>query len=124
MATEPDNRKIEELLQAYAKKRREEAGAVELHPATRNLLQAEPAAPAGPLEPMPAPARPMKGGELPLALNRETEATSSGPRSGLGVTAPMTVGRETRFAESLENPTPSIALRGLLAESKGSLASI
>lgn len=37
-----DNSKMDELLKAYAKKRRDEAGApLELHPATRNLLQAE-----------------------------------------------------------------------------------
>src|SRR6266699_1883911 len=41
MPSEPEN-KMEELLKAYAKKRREEAGApFEIHPATRNLLQAE-----------------------------------------------------------------------------------
>jgi hypothetical protein len=41
MATEPD-KKIEELLKAYAAKRQDEAGApLELHPATRKLLQAE-----------------------------------------------------------------------------------
>src|SRR3954468_16845893 len=42
MPAQPDNSKIEELLKAYAKKRREEMGApVELHPATRKMLQAE-----------------------------------------------------------------------------------
>lgn len=41
MANEPE-RKIEELLRAYAQKRREQAGnCFELHPATRRLLQAE-----------------------------------------------------------------------------------
>jgi len=41
MPSEPEN-KIEELLKAYAKKRREDAGApFELHPATRKLLQGE-----------------------------------------------------------------------------------
>jgi hypothetical protein len=41
MASEPE-RKIEELLRAYAQKRREEAGdRFELHPATRRLLQGE-----------------------------------------------------------------------------------
>jgi hypothetical protein len=41
MPSEPDN-KTEELLKAYAKKRREVAGApLELHPATRRLLQTE-----------------------------------------------------------------------------------
>src|SRR5258706_14456092 len=42
MPAEPDNQKIEELLKAYAKKRREEVGASpELHPAMRKMLQAE-----------------------------------------------------------------------------------
>src|SRR5213593_2464022 len=42
MPVEPDNRKVEELLKAYARKRREEAGTdFELHPATRKLLQSE-----------------------------------------------------------------------------------
>src|SRR5262249_25562886 len=41
MPSEPDN-KMEELLKAYARKRRQDAGApLELHPATRQLLQAE-----------------------------------------------------------------------------------
>jgi len=41
MPSEPGN-KIEELLKAYAKKRRDEAGApFDLHPATRKLLQSE-----------------------------------------------------------------------------------
>ncbi|MDB6067922.1 MAG: hypothetical protein JWR26_4130 [Pedosphaera sp.] len=41
MSTEPE-RDIEKTLKAYAKKRREEAGApLELHPATRRLLQGE-----------------------------------------------------------------------------------
>src|ERR1041384_5435214 len=41
MPLEPDNN-IDELLQAYAKKRREQMRApLEVHPATRNLLQAE-----------------------------------------------------------------------------------
>src|SRR6266581_8496454 len=41
MPDEP-NRKIDELLKGYAKKRREDAGApLELHPATRRLLQSE-----------------------------------------------------------------------------------
>ncbi|MCI0743879.1 MAG: hypothetical protein L0Y58_00590 [Verrucomicrobia subdivision 3 bacterium] len=41
MASEPQ-KKIEELLHAYARKRREDAGApVEMHPATRRLLQGE-----------------------------------------------------------------------------------
>ncbi len=39
---EPPDRRIEELLQAYAAKRREEMGApLELHPAARRILQAE-----------------------------------------------------------------------------------
>src|SRR5712664_2452194 len=41
MPDEP-NRKMDELLKSYAKKRREDAGApLELHPATRRLLQSE-----------------------------------------------------------------------------------
>ena len=41
MPSEPDH-KIDELLKAYAKKRREDAAApLEMHPATRKLLQAE-----------------------------------------------------------------------------------
>src|SRR5206468_12506038 len=41
MADEPNN-KMDEVLKAYAKKRREDAaGPVELHPATRKLLQGE-----------------------------------------------------------------------------------
>src|SRR5712664_201477 len=41
MSTEPE-RDIEKTLKAYAKKRREEAGApLEMHPATRRLLQGE-----------------------------------------------------------------------------------
>src|SRR5512140_3815279 len=41
MATEPE-RPIEKLLQAYARKRRTEAGAApELHPANRRILQTE-----------------------------------------------------------------------------------
>src|SRR5262245_59972167 len=41
MVPDPDN-KMDELLKAYAKKRREQAGEpLQLHPATRNLLQAE-----------------------------------------------------------------------------------
>lgn len=40
MADEPKN-KIENVLQAYARKRREEAGAFEMHPATREMLQSE-----------------------------------------------------------------------------------
>src|SRR5260221_6530253 len=41
MPPEPDNQ-IDELLQAYAKKRREQMGAPpDLHPATRKLLQGE-----------------------------------------------------------------------------------
>src|SRR5262245_15902987 len=41
MPSEPD-KKIEELLRTYARKRREDAGEpLELHPATRRLLQAE-----------------------------------------------------------------------------------
>lgn len=51
MPPEPDN-KMDELLKAYAKKRRTEAGEpMELHPATRRLLQAE----AAKLKPAPAP---------------------------------------------------------------------
>src|SRR5947207_6105176 len=42
MPDEPDNNKIEELLKAYARKRREEGGgAFELHPAVRKMLQGE-----------------------------------------------------------------------------------
>jgi len=42
MPSEPDNSKIEELLKAYAKKRREQAsGSFELHPAVRKMLQGE-----------------------------------------------------------------------------------
>jgi hypothetical protein len=42
MPAEPDNSKIEELLKAYGRKRREEAGSgFELHPAVRKMLQAE-----------------------------------------------------------------------------------
>src|SRR5215212_3736914 len=42
MPSEPDNRKIEELLKAYGKKRQEELHApLELHPATRKMLQGE-----------------------------------------------------------------------------------
>ena len=41
MPSEPDNR-MDDLLKAYAKKRRDEAGEpLEMHPATRRLLQAE-----------------------------------------------------------------------------------
>ena len=41
MAAEPEKR-IEESLHAYARKRREEAGApMEMHPATRRMLQGE-----------------------------------------------------------------------------------
>ncbi|MBI4327765.1 MAG: hypothetical protein HY674_21235 [Chloroflexi bacterium] len=41
MSTEPNNR-MDEMLQAYAKKRREQAEpSFELHPVTRNILQAE-----------------------------------------------------------------------------------
>lgn len=41
MATEP-NKKVEEALHAYARQRREDAGApIELHPATRRILQGE-----------------------------------------------------------------------------------
>src|SRR5262245_12441300 len=41
MASEPE-KKIEELLHAYARKRSEDAGApTEMHPATRRLLQGE-----------------------------------------------------------------------------------
>ena len=36
-----DERPIEKLLRRYAKKRRDAAGASELHPATRRLLQGE-----------------------------------------------------------------------------------
>jgi hypothetical protein len=42
MPSEPDNRKMEELLKAYGKKRQKDLGApLELHPATRKMLQAE-----------------------------------------------------------------------------------
>ncbi len=41
MATEPENTKMEELLKSYADKRRKEAGPMELHPATRRMLQSE-----------------------------------------------------------------------------------
>ena len=42
MPVEPDHSKIEELLKAYARKRREQgADGFELHPATRKLLQSE-----------------------------------------------------------------------------------
>src|SRR5262245_9138893 len=41
MADEP-NKRMDEMLKAYAEKRRQEAGAaIELHPATRQMLQAE-----------------------------------------------------------------------------------
>src|SRR2546428_5581319 len=41
MPSDPDN-KMEELLKAYAEKRRKEAGApFDMHPATRRLLQGE-----------------------------------------------------------------------------------
>src|SRR5688500_8886622 len=41
MAAEPE-KKIEELLHAYSRKRREDAGApLEMHPATRRMLQGE-----------------------------------------------------------------------------------
>src|SRR5688572_23526371 len=41
MAAEPE-KKIEELLHAYSRKRREDAGApLEVHPATRRMLQGE-----------------------------------------------------------------------------------
>src|SRR6186997_3416051 len=41
MPSEPDNR-MDDLLKTYAKKRRDEAGApLDLHPATRKLLQSE-----------------------------------------------------------------------------------
>jgi hypothetical protein len=42
MSDEPNNAKMDDLLKAFAKKRREDAGApIELHPATRRLLQTE-----------------------------------------------------------------------------------
>lgn len=42
MPSEPDNRKIEELLRAYGRKRQGELGApLELHPVTRKMLQRE-----------------------------------------------------------------------------------
>ena len=41
MAAEPE-KKIEELLQSYSRKRREDAGApLEMHPATCRMLQGE-----------------------------------------------------------------------------------
>lgn len=49
MADEPKNN-IEDALKAYAGKRREEAGAFEMHPATRHMLQSE----AAKLRPKPA----------------------------------------------------------------------
>src|SRR4051812_8420202 len=42
MPSEPDNTKIEELLKAYARKRREQAtGSFDMHPAVRTMLQGE-----------------------------------------------------------------------------------
>src|SRR6186997_205375 len=42
MAAEPENQKMDELLKAYAKQRKAEAGdPLALHPATRKLLQDE-----------------------------------------------------------------------------------
>src|SRR4051812_8450124 len=42
MPPEPDNTKMEELLKAYAKKREDASGGpLEVHPATRRLLQGE-----------------------------------------------------------------------------------
>src|SRR4051812_20509060 len=56
MPSEPDNGKMEELLKAYAKKRREQAsGSFELHPAVRKMLQGEVAR--------------QKGGSRPEGLN-------------------------------------------------------
>src|SRR6267143_454665 len=56
MPAEPDNSKIEELLKAYAKKRREEMSApIELHPAVRKMLQGEVA------KQRPAPPQERKG---------------------------------------------------------------
>ena len=47
MAAEPE-KKIEELLQSYSRKRKEDAGApLEMHPATRRMLQGEAARQAG-----------------------------------------------------------------------------
>jgi len=61
MPSDPDNRKIEELLKAYGKKRQQDLGApVELHPATRKMLQGEVAR----LHPAPA----KKPGFFKLAL--------------------------------------------------------
>ena len=65
----PDERDIEKALRAWAKRRREEAGApVELHPATRRLLQAEAARLKGGHE-RGSVARWLWGSPLRLVLN-------------------------------------------------------
>src|SRR3954469_9852850 len=49
MPSEPDNTKIEELLKAYARKRREQAtGSFDMHPAVRTMLQGEVSRQRGP----------------------------------------------------------------------------
>src|SRR5437762_2364855 len=54
---DPDpNKTIDDLLKSYARKRREDAGApIEMHPATRKMLQAEVAKLSAQTEPEPNP---------------------------------------------------------------------
>ena len=80
MPSEPDNRKIEELLKAYGKKRQEDVGApLDLHPATRKMLQGEVAK----LRPSGAPE---KSGLLPLLLRFWPRFAVFGGRAGFADT--------------------------------------
>src|SRR5205809_922369 len=79
MPSEPD-KKMDQLLRTYARKRREEAGGPpELHPATRRLLQAE----AAKLRPRTDPAR--RTGWTWLVAHWPRVAISAGLCAVLGV---------------------------------------
>src|SRR5713101_4059084 len=101
MPDEP-NRKMDELLKSYAKKRRADAGApLELHPATRRLLQSEVAR--------------LRPGRAPASSRWIHSLTRFWPIIGFSVSILVALGlvsrsiiqrapRETRFAKAGEKP--------------------
>lgn len=105
MPSEPDN-KMDELLKAYAEKRRAEAGG-EMHPATRRLLQAEVAK----LRPAPAPERTSWLTGMTLFWPRVAVAAAVVIAGGIAVMSlfpPAGKKDETYFLAKLDKEAPSV----------------
>ncbi len=104
MPSEPDN-KMDELLKAYAKKRRAETGG-EMHPATRRLLQAEVAK----LRPAPAPERKSWLALLGMYWPRVAVAAAVVAVGGIAMMSlfpPPSEKQETMFLAKQDKETPS-----------------